>query len=108
MSSVPKALLAALDRRDGHVCAYSGLESDTLVPHHRANRGMGGGKHEIANLVWLDSIINGRVEHDLQTEALARGVKISKYADPATAPIMHSVHGLVYLTNDGGVVAVEQ
>lgn len=107
MSAVPKALLAALDKRDGHVCAYTGIESDTLVPHHRANRGMGGGKHEIANLVWLDSILNGRVEHDLQAAALARGIKISKYANPAETPILHAVHGLVLLTDDGGIRAIE-
>lgn len=108
MSSVPKRLLAALDRRDGHQCAYTGLESDTLVPHHRGNRGMGGGKHEIANLVWLDSLLNGRVENDLQSEARRRGIKISKWDDPSTTVIDHAVHGLVYLTEDGGVRVADE
>lgn len=108
MSSVPKRLLKMLDDRDGHRCAYTGIESDTLVPHHRANRGMGGGSHEIQNLVWLDSIINGRVENDLQSDALARGIKISKYSKPEEMPIMHSVHGWVYLKPDGTIDAVDQ
>jgi hypothetical protein len=64
---------------------------------------MGGGKHEIANLVWLDSILNGRVENDLQAEARRRGIKISKWDDPTRVPVFHAVHGLVYLTADGGV-----
>lgn len=101
----PKATLRMLDERDGHRCAWTGAESDTLVPQHRAG-GMGGSpsKHRASNVVWLDSVINGLIESDIemQREAYRRGIKISKFEDPTQSPIEHAVHGRVVLDDEGG------
>lgn len=90
MTSTPKKLLAVLDIRDGHYCAFNGSDTGRLVPQHRQG-GMGGrkGKHNPANVVWLDSIINGLIESDagLQAEAKRLGIKVSGFADPAQVPV---------------------
>lgn len=103
--TVPKKLLAGLDARDGHRCAMCGTESDTLVPHHRANRGMGGRKSldRLSNLVWLCSGENGLVESDPEMAAIARakGIKISSHDEPSFVPIHHAVHGRVLLDDYG-------
>jgi len=109
MSITPKLVLRAIDERDGHRCAWTGVESDTLVPQHRQG-GMGGrrGKHRLSNIVWLDSITNGLIESDpeMQAEAKRRGIKISLHADPTRVPVLHAVHGEVWLTDDGRAVPV--
>lgn len=106
MSAVPKRLLDALDRRDTHVCAWTGIDTGRLVPQHRQG-GMGGrkDKHRLSNLVWLDSLINGFIESDpvYQAEAVARGIKISLHADPTAVPVTHIVHGVVFLDDAGGI-----
>jgi len=109
MTAVPKRLLAALDARDAHVCAWTGIDTGRLVPQHRQG-GMGGrkGKHRLSNLVWLDSLINGLIESDpvYQAEALRRGIKISLHADPLEVPVEHVIHGLVLLDDAGNVSEV--
>lgn len=107
--AVAKKLVEALRARDGDVCAFTGVESDRLVPHHRANRGAGGFKagDRLSNLVLVDSIVNGRFEHDLQGKAKLLGFKISRYADPESIPLFHKVHGWVLLRDDGGVTQLE-
>lgn len=97
--STPKPVLRALDERDGHVCAWHGVDGDetgercdpdTLVPQHRQG-GMGGrrNKHRLSNVVWLDSLMNGLIESDavLAAEARRRGIKISIHADPTRVPV---------------------
>ena len=103
---VPKAVVRALRERDGDVCAWSGLETDTLVPHHRANRGAGGYKagDRLSNLVLVDSIANGRFESDLDRRAKLLGFKISRYADPQSIPIFHQGFGGWVLLHDDGTV----
>ena len=107
---VSKALMAALRARDGDVCAWSGIETNTLVPHHRANRGAGGfkGADRLSNLVLVDSIANGRFESDLQEKARLLGFKISRYADPESIPLFHKVWGWVLLKDDGSVIRCER
>lgn len=106
MTTTPKKLLRELEERDGHRCACSGEDSDTLVPQHRQG-GMGGrkGKHRLSNVVWLDSLINGAIEsdQDMQAEAVRRGIKISVHGNPLLIPVQHAVHGLVWLDDHGGV-----
>lgn len=106
MSPVPKSLLKALDARDGHVCAWTGIDTGRLVPQHRQG-GMGGrkNKHRLSNLVWLDSLLNGLIESDpvYQAEAVARGIKISLHADSLKEPVEHAVHGRVVLDDAGGI-----
>ena len=108
--AVSKALIAQLRARDGDVCAWSGVETDTLVPHHRANRGAGGFKRadRLSNLVLVDSIANGRFEADLQEKAKLLGFKISRYADPESIPLFHKMWGWVLLKDDGTVVRLER
>lgn len=104
--ATPLPVRRAMDKRDGHVCAWTGEDTDRLVPQHRQG-GMGGraGKHRLSNVVWLDSIINGLIESDsrMQAEALRRGIKISLHADPEKEPVEHAVHGRVYLKDDGSI-----
>lgn len=115
---VPKRLLDLLDERDGHVSAWTGREyvrgsdSDVLVPQHRQG-GMGGrpDKHRIANLVWLESELNGAIKDDaaMQAEAHRRGIAVSIHADPRLKPVNHAAHGgEVYLTDDGRAVPVSE
>ena len=101
-----KKLLAALRERDGDVCAWTGLETDTLVPHHRANRGAGGfkGADRLSNLILVDSVVNGRFENDLQRRAQLLGFKISRYSDSEAISLFHKVHGWVLLKDDGSMV----
>jgi hypothetical protein len=108
--AVDKKLMAALRARDGDVCAWSGVETDTLVPHHRANRGAGGfkGADRLSNLVLVDSIANGRFEADLQEKAKLLGFKISRYANPESIPLFHKMWGWVLLKDDGSVVRCER
>ncbi len=112
--TTPKALLKALDLRDGRVCAWHGVACgvDTLSPQHRANRGAGGRKslHRLSNLVWLCSRLNSEIESDAVTAVLARrtGIKISSHAEPTREPIHHAVHGFVLLSDDGTVSRVEK
>ena len=111
MSAVPKRLLDALDDCDGHVCAWTGIDTGRLVPQHRQG-GMGGrkDKHRLSNLVWLDSLVNGFIESDpvYQAEALRRGIKISLHADPLQESVEHAIHGVVYLDDQGGISALVQ
>lgn len=108
--STPKPVLRALEERDGHVSAWTGEDVPELVPQHRQG-GMGGSKHKhrLSNVVWLESIINGLIESDpvWQAEAVRRGIKVSKFVDPRMVPVVHAVHGLVFLTDTGEAVPVD-
>lgn len=104
-----RTLLAALTARDGHLCAYCGIDDDTLVPHHRANRGVGGRKSldRIAALLWLCFKCNGDAESDADTAASMRqlGIKISSHATPELVPVTR--YGIDYwLTSFGTAVPV--
>lgn len=104
--STPKALLKALERRDGHMSAWTGDDCPELVPQHRQG-GMGGrrNKDRLSNVVWLESGLNGLIESDpeYQAEAVRRGIKVSGFDEPSHVPIQHAVHGLVLLDDLGGV-----
>ena len=106
---IPKRMLDALRVRDGNVCAFTGVESDRLVPHHRANRGHGGSRagNTLSNLVLVDSIVNGRFEDDLAPVAREFGFKISRYAVPASIPLKHAIHGWVLLDDYGNRVCLD-
>lgn len=115
---VPTKMLDALDDRDGHRSAWTGIEyvrgsdSDVLVPQHRQG-GMGGrpDKHRLSNLVWLESEINGLITSDAayQAEAKRRGIAISLHADPRVEDVNHAAHdGRVFLTDDGRAVPISQ
>ena len=107
---VPKAILRGLTARDGHRSVWTGVDDETLVPQDRSNRGMGGfkGNVRLSNYVWLESSINGLIESDpvWAAEARVRGVKISRYADPAEVPVVHAVHGICLLDDAGGATTI--
>jgi 5-methylcytosine-specific restriction endonuclease McrA len=71
--------------RDQWVCQLCGqtFTDGSLVPHHRANRGMGGSVEadKPSNVISLCSLCNGVIESDPEKaqEARRRGVKVSKY-----------------------------
>ena len=94
-------------------CVWHGRDCDqeTLVPQHRANRGIGGYKagDALSNVVLLCAY-NSLIESDsvIAAEARQLGIKISRYADPRTVPVQHQQHGLVLLDDDGGFKRVEE
>lgn len=75
------------------------------MPHHRANRGMGGSpeRDTISNLIWLCADENGLIESDpgWADRARADGVKISRHDSPAAVPIRHWLYGWVLLNDEG-------
>jgi len=64
-------------------------ETDNLVPHHRANRGMGGSKvlDNLQNVILVCAEYNGLMESDAGIAMQARdyGHKISKFSSPSDA-----------------------
>lgn len=106
-----KGLLRLVRARDLDTCAWHGLGcgSETLVPHHRANRGMGGSRSldRAANIVLVCAVVNGLFESDAgyATLARARGFKLLRSADPTRVPLEHAVRGWVLLDDVGGWVA---
>lgn len=109
----PRALLRAVEARDGLRCAWHGENTRdgrcrpaTLVPQHRQG-GMGGraDKHRLSNVVLICSWLNGIIEADpmWQAQAVDLGFKIADAAEPTREPIRHAAHGLVLLDDEGGV-----
>ncbi|MDR0593725.1 MAG: hypothetical protein LBG60_10820 [Bifidobacteriaceae bacterium] len=105
--AITRKLLRQLNQRDGHRSAWTGQDAETLVPHHRVNRGMGGrpSLDRIENLVWLESDINERIEADPEWARIARerGIKLASWQRPEAMVIDHAVHGKVLLTDAGQV-----
>lgn len=90
--------------RDEH-CWDCGA-TDHLVPHHRANRGMGGSKvlDNLQNVILVCAQYNGLMESDAGIAMQARdlGHKLSKFASPAE-PVFDKPTGTwFYLDNKGG------
>ena len=85
-------------------CPHCGTTDDTLVPNHRANRGIGGHKagNAPANIVVLCSYANGLIESDADMAATARkyGWKIGRYDDPANVPVYDTVTGRWWLMDN--------
>lgn len=87
--------------RDQWTCQLCGmtLTDGSLVPHHRANRGMGGNPtaDKPSNVLSLCSLCNGVIEADPEKaqEARKRGVKVSKYDTHRTheLPVMGYMNG---------------
>lgn len=102
-----KRIILERDKR----CQMRTCQKPSEVANHRGNRGSGGygGANRIANGCGLCHYHNLLIEVDAGQAGLARywGIKISRFADPATVPMMHREHGRVYLRDDGSVVPVE-
>lgn len=91
-------------KRDSY-CPHCG--STDLVPHHRANRGMGGSKlrDNPANILLVCALLNGLMESDPDIAEVARsnGWKLRNWQVPETTPYYDSMrHEWFTLTNDFG------
>ena len=100
----PKKALRLLDTRDPRICVLTGYQGDRIVPQHRQG-GMGGrpDKHRTANLLWIDSILNGDIESDPGSQLLAKvyGVSVPRWADVEHVPVWYAHESQWYaLTGD--------
>ena len=99
----PKQFKLFLDR--DQACYHCGVQDDTLVPQHRANRGHGGSKkrERLSNVIVFCSRANGLIESDpvLAETARVNGWKISGWADPLTVPV-RDAGGVWWLLDDFG------
>ena len=98
-----KSDLEKLQSRDGH-CWHCGATAD-LVPHHRANRGMGGFRaaDTLQNVILVCAQYNGLMESDAELANLAKslGHKLSKYQSP-TQPVFDAFFKVWYLLDEKG------
>lgn len=97
----PREFRKYLDRDSG-TCWHCGT-TETLVPQHRAGRGMGGSKKQTpANVIVLCALFNGLIESDAKAAgmALRYGWKLSRYEKPVDRPVYNIVSGLWYFLND--------
>lgn len=106
----PAATIRTIDERDAddgtRRCVMTGTEGDRIIPQHRQG-GMGGrrDKHQPVNVLWLDSILNGLIEHDAGWQATAKawGVKVPIWVrDVAAVPVFFRFeHAWFVLEGDG-------
>lgn len=86
-------------------CWHCGAETN-LVPHHRANRGMGGSKvlDNLQNVILVCSEYNGLMESDagVANEARDLGHKLSKYIAPSEPVYDNVLHKWYALDTKGG------
>jgi hypothetical protein len=98
-----KSDLDKLFERDGW-CWHCGT-IDTLVPHHRANRGFGGYKalDTLQNVILVCSYYNGLMESDadVANEARQLGHKLSKFL-PTSFPVYDNWQKKWYVLDDKG------
>lgn len=94
-------------------CWHCGLSDDTLIPHHRANRGMGGSKlrDRPSNIIVVCSLVNGAMESDpgLADAAAKYGWKLASWQDPTKTAVFDRAKGLwFYLDDDFNRVATRK
>lgn len=97
----PKQFLRYVDRDRG--CVHCG-RTDTIVPHHRANRGMGGSKvRDVpSNIIVMCSYWNGAMESDARAAEVARkyGWKLSGHDTPKDRDVYYPAEGVWYRLDD--------
>jgi hypothetical protein len=84
-------------------CLHCG-DDQTLVPNHRANRGMGGSRvRDVpSNIITLCASMNSLIESDDRSASLARlhGWKLNSWDNPLLSPVYDTMTGLWYLLDD--------
>ena len=79
-------------------------DSETAVPQHRANRGMGGSKSRDvpSNIIVLCSYLNGLIESNAHyaEAAKANGWKLESWQDPRAVPVWDAQTGKYWLLDD--------
>lgn len=104
MTRMKLAVFRLILDRDGNRCIRCGAVGDTLVPNHRANRGMGGSKSREtpANVVSMDSFCNSLIENSPTAARTARmrGWKLQSWHNPLEEPIYDPYDRLWYLLTD--------
>jgi hypothetical protein len=92
-------------KRD-QVCYHCGINNDTLIPQHRAGRGMGGVKsrNTAANIIVFCSYANGLLESDAKFAELGRnrGWKLHSWQEPTTTPVWDVFNACWWLLDDQG------
>lgn len=85
-------------------CWHCGVADETLVPHHRVNRGMGGSKlaDRASNILVMCSAFNQAMEADYgaQMDAVAKGWKLAQGVDPSYAPVFDAYERKWWLLDD--------
>jgi hypothetical protein len=85
------------------VCAHCGTDDDTLIPQHRANRGMGGSRSldRPSNIIVLCSEANGLLESNARFAEVGRelGWKLERHQVPEFTPVLLA-DGYWLLDND--------
>lgn len=97
----PKQFQKYLDRDKG--CVHCG-DTETAVPHHRANRGMGGSKlRDVpSNIVSMCSYMNGLMESNavVALQAKRMGWKLESWEDPKKVPAFNITTRMWYTLDD--------
>lgn len=90
-----------LDRDGG--CVHCG-DTETAVPNHRANRGMGGSRKRAvpSNVVVLCAAMNGLIESSAEYAEIARsnGWKLSASDNPESSPYYDLQAGRWFLADN--------
>jgi len=101
--------LKKLRQRDDH-CWDCG-ETENLVPHHRANRGMGGSKSldNYQNVILVCADYNGLMESNaiIANEARDYGHKLSKFITEGRPVFDKPLRTWFYLDSEGGKVKTD-
>jgi hypothetical protein len=84
-------------------CIHCG-EVESVSPHHRLNRGMGGSKvrNNPANIIVLCSVLNGLLESDAKFAAKARnlGWKLTNGQDASKVAVWYPKYRAWFTLND--------
>jgi len=102
--AIPKKLVKLVFERD-QACWHCGTDDDTLVPHHRVSRGLGGSKllDTPDNLILVCSRYNGEMESNQTVASAARGWghKLSHW-EPLDKPVFDCAGFAWYVLDSKG------